>query len=512
MPPHILPKSLFKTALEKVESLVHTASINIEERYGNYDSERTKQAIHYLQKYLLSNIPGIVLDEVCEERKHSVTRHRFKNRDHRISLAVYMHNNMRTFNVFDPRQSLSVDDGFWISRLSQLSNLIVLNLCLVCTDEILEVIGKTCMKLEQINIVSRLAPEQVKINARSESFNALKLRFFISDKGLSYLSNCKQLKKITMNKMLRSNFGGRMMTDAGIRNLVKSLPFIQTITYDDMGVVISEDMDDICSLPLTYLSDHHPASSHIKAASQLCKNLQHLCLHLPNLAYDQGLKASEILDVLTHSEIKVTTLELYQFPCSSELFTLMKAKGFYLTSFLLQTSSPLGSNTVRAIGHSCPNLISLQLKELLANTDPENELCERQNSFDSEQLFCNLKCLFLWGSKWSPDVILPLCLTHAKQIEKLTLLRTNDYRFLDEVIAKILSNNPLTKLKSIHLFTGCLLSLTTIRYFLKHCPNLTKLSFTKHSDIRNVDIKEIQDEIRNNNLDLTVSSMEVGNR
>ncbi|KAK7871332.1 hypothetical protein R5R35_007592 [Gryllus longicercus] len=512
MPPHILPKSLFCITLKTVEGLVNTACINIEERYGNYDSNKCQQAVQCVQQYLLSNIPGLVLDEVCEERNNNVGLHCSRVHDGRISLAVYMHNNMRTFTVGETKHNVCVDDNFWISHLSRLHNLIALDLHLMCTDEILEVVGNTCIKLEDINIVSRLAPEQVKINARCETFNALKLRFFISDKGLSYLSNCKYLKKITMNKMLRSNFGGRMMTDAGIRKLVKSLPNIQAISYDDMGVILSEDMDDVESIPLQYLSDHHPASSHIKAASRLCKNLQHLCLHLPNLAYDQRLKASEILDVLTSSDLNVQTLELYQFPCSPEFFALLKVKGNSLITLILQTNSPICATSVRFIGENCPNLKSLQLKEVVASPQQDYEQCERQYSFNSEPLFCNLRCLYVWGSKWNPDVILPLCLTHAKEMEYLTLLKANDYRFLDEVMAKVLRNNPLTNLKSIQMFTGCLVSLTTLRYFIKYCPDLAELSFTKHSDIKNKDIKEIYDEIRLNNLDLRVCSVEGGDR
>ncbi|XP_067012204.2 uncharacterized protein [Anabrus simplex] len=507
MPQHILPKSLFKLTLRNVEILVKRSCVNIELKYGNYDSEDCRQAIYHLQQYLLSNIPGMVLDEVCEERRYNET-HEFpsKFRDVRILLALYMHNNMRVFNIGDSR--LSVDDQFWMMNISRLHNLVVLDLHLTCTDEILEVVGKTCSKLEQINIVSRLEPERVVL--KGDTFNALKLRFFISDVGLRHLSQCKLLKKVTMNKMLRSQFGGRMMTDDGIRYLIKSLPCIEFVSYDDMGMVIDSGMEDIDFLPLTYLSDHHPNARHIQVASRLCKNLHHLCLHIPNQEGDRFANVPDILNALAESDLRLSDLELLHFPCSKELFNFLRKKGCHLKSLYLQTPDLLCANTLRVIGETCPGLQALKLLDTCYGTVQLSETLERQNSYTTEALFCNLRYCWLADMMCKPDVILPMCLKHAKLLETLTLVVFSDCMCLDDAIAQITSINPLTELKTASFFRGCCLSFGTVQYFLNHCPKLSFLTFPKCPDMTHKDIIKIYGDIKQNNFDLHVEVQEPG--
>ncbi|XP_069701169.1 uncharacterized protein [Periplaneta americana] len=505
MPPHKLPRSLFKIALAHVESLVNLSCCNIEKTYGSYDDTRCQQQVAVLQDYLLSNIPGMVLDEVCEER--TVGRSECEKHDLRISLALYMHSSMRKFNVSSRTADLKLDldNKFWIEQLSRLHNLVVLDLHLICTDEILQVVGTNCLKLEQINIVSKMEPVHI-MNQTHETFNALKLKFFVSDVGLRYLCNCKLLKKVTMNKILRSQYGGRMMTVAGIRTLVKSLPCLQNITYDDMGLVISEEMDDVQQLPLTHLSDYHPRPTHIAAADQLCVNLQHLCLQFPSQT--TVCTAADILESLARSNLRVSVLELVQFPFCIEMSHLLENKGGFLRSLLVHSTDYISSKVVQLIGQACPNLKNLHLKQLLGDDTQSKDLvlC---TLFSTEHMFRNLRCLYLGGRDWNPAEVLPLCLLQAKQLETLTVLQMFHQDSLDETISHIISINPMKDLKAVHMFTGRILSITTIRYFFKHCPKLTELSFLQSANITSEDVKSLHDEVYQNNLDLKIYSMEL---
>ncbi|KDR12450.1 uncharacterized protein LOC110836245 [Zootermopsis nevadensis] len=505
MPPHKLPRSLFKIALGHVEALVNLSCRNIEKTYGNYDKNKCRQEVVLHQEYLLSHIPGMVLDEVFEMR--TAGRLEPSKHDIRITLALYMHNNMRKFSVSNWLADLKydLDSVFWVERLTSMHNLVVLNLHLVCTDEILEVVGTNCLKLEQIDIVSKLEPVHT-INETHKNFNALKLKFFVSDVGLRYLCNCKLLRKVTMNRILRSHLGGCMMTISGIRALVKSLPHLQNITYDDMGLVISEEMEDVKQLPLTHLSDYHPRPTHIAAAAQLCCNLQHLCLWFPNQT--NICSATDVLESLASSALKVPILELIHFPFCIEMAHLLERKGSFLRSLLVENMDYISLRVVHLIGQTCPNLRNLHLKQLMEDSKQSSslELCEL---FHTEHMFRNLRCLYLRGWNWNPAEVLPLCLQQAKQLETLSVVDMFPQKYQDDVMAHIISTNPLQELKAVHILTGRILSVTTIRYFIKHCPKLTELSFVQNANITSTQVKKLCDEVYQKNLDLEIYSMEM---
>lgn len=500
--------NLYQICLKQVEILVNNSCSRIEDIYGNYDNELCKEQVSNLQLYLLLNIPGIVLDEVCDtRRKSSVVR---RNRDPRIVLATYMHQGMRTFFVCEScgERKIGLDDTFWCTKLSSLQNIVILDMQLACTDEILEVVGKTCFKLEQINIISRLEPDQLQIKYTVYNFNALKLKFFISDIGLQHLKNCKMLKQITMNRMIRSQFGGKMMTEDGIRDLVKSLPYIESISYEDMGVVISQGMEDVDFLPLTYVSDYHAQARHMDAIARLCPNVKHLCLCIPS--YNSQI-AADILRTLSSTNLEISTLELGRFPFNSAMVNFFVSKGNFLTNLHLQADDVLIAKNMCIIGQMCPKLKHLHVK----SGDNVLGLEEKLNPFpvSDKAMFRNLESLELQGSYWRAEVILPLLITHSKQLEKLVLCKRREYQNLDSNLLQILNVNPMKHLKYLFLYVGCFISISTIMYLVKHCPNIKELALVKHSNIEGSDIRQLHDDIKRYNLDLKVfitnSQMEI---
>ena len=505
MPPCKLPRSLFKIALAHVEALLTLSCRNIEKTYGNYSEYTCQQQVVVLQDYLLSNIPGMLLDEVFEVQTASMPE--TNKQDLRITLALYMHSNMRKFSIHNwpVGFKFDLDNAFWVERLMKMHNLVVLDLHLICTDEILKVVGTNCHKLEQINIVSKWGRVHT-MNQTHESFNALKLKFFVSDVGLSYLCNCKLLKKVVMNKILRSHLGGCMMTVAGIRALVKSLPHLQNITYDDMGLVISEQMEDVRQLQLKHLSDYHPQPTHIAAAAQLCCNLQHLCLCFPSQT--SVCSATDILESLSKSSLRVPVLELIHFPICIEMAHLLDSKGSFLRSLLIESTDYISLRAIQLIGQACPGLRNLHLKQLLGD-DKQSSSLEICNLINTQLIFHNLRCLYLGGWNWNPAEVLPVCLLHAKQLETLSVVDTFPQKYQDDVMASIITTNPLQELKAVHILTGQILSITTICYFIKHCPKLREMSFVRSANITPTQVKELCEEVYQKNLDLKIYAVEM---
>nr|CAD7587060.1 unnamed protein product [Timema genevievae] len=280
MPPRKEPWSLYKTSIRYVLNMIGEACFTMEKRYGNYDHDKCRERIVIFQEYLAYNLPSTILDELWDMRRF-VTETNLKN-DHRILTAVSMHRNMLKFIVNHESYKFKVcgDNSFWMTQLSRLNNLVVLDLYLACTDEILKVVGKCCPKLEQIDIVSKMEADHTYADGNN-LFNALKIKFFVSDNGLLHLSNCKKLKVIYMNKMIRSQSAGRVVSKSGIRQLIKALPNIEFVSYNDMGLVIAQEMDDVGTLSLRRIIDQHPDISHIFAAARLCPKLDNLSLCFP---------------------------------------------------------------------------------------------------------------------------------------------------------------------------------------------------------------------------------------
>jgi hypothetical protein len=273
-----------------------------------------------------------------------------------------------------------------------------------------------------------------------------------------------------------------------------------------MGLVISEEMEDVQQLSLTHLSDYHPTPTHIAAAAQLCCNLQHLCLWFPNQT--TICSATDVLESLTNSTLKVPILELINFPFCIKMAHLLDRKGSFLRSLLVESVDYISLRVVHLIGQTCPNLRNLHLKQLLGD-DKQSSSLELYELFHTEHMFHSLHCLYLGGWNWNPAEVLPLCLRQAKQLETLSVVDMFPQKYQDDVMAHIISINPLQELKAVHILTGRILSLTTIRYFIKHCPKLTELSFVQSANITSTQVKTLCDEVYQKNLDLEIYSMEM---
>lgn len=502
MAPLLQPKSLYTLTLAHVKKAIQSACGRIHLQYGSYDNPESSAEAATLQNYLLSSLPGMVLDELCEEQRFDDY---YVGVDVRIKLAVYMHPLMKKFLVtqrqWELRQNL---EEFWMQKIPSLTRLVVLSLYHVATDELIEVVSNNCQLLEDINIVSKV--ENVKNNSDGENFNAMKLKFFVSDVGLNHLVKCKRLRVVTTNKNLRSNCGGRMMTHNGFRVLLKGLPCLQTVRYGDLGSVIASGMDDVEELGLTHVSDQHPDASHIEAITRLCPHLEHLTLSLPNQDGIPGPDAmsEDVSRSLGLSTLKPSILELQNFVFTAELQNMLTVKGVHLSTLLLCSINEITSREVLIIGQCCPNLKNVHIKGLGAELSSNGSI---RSQTQSEPIFQNLKCLYVAGKSWDVEYILQLFLGHATGLTALNLWNSNLCSESDKALTKVISHLTFNELKSANFCYGCRLSMDVVRKFMYSCPNLTHLTVFVHEGLTTREIEELQQEATARNLDIELQPL-----
>ena len=504
MAPFVQPKTLYALALAHIGSAVEKACDRIQACYDTYDHPKSLEEVSQIQNYLLSSLPGMVIDELCEERRFGLY---WVAVDVRIKLAVYMHPLMKKFSVAQQTGEHKRDlDDFWIQKIPTLTRLVVLSLYHVATDEIIEVVSNNCPLLEDINIVSKVEDAR---NAENENFNAMKLKFFVSDVGLNHLVKCKRLRIITTNKNIRSNCGGRMMTHEGFRALLKGLPNLEMIRYGDLGSVLATGMDNVGELALTYVSDNHPDANHINVTSRLCPHLKHLSLSLPHQERFSGPDAmsEDVARSLAHSDIKPSILELQHFTFNTEVANLFAVKGIYLSSLFLCSMNTITSKEVIIIGQHCPNVKNVHIKGLGAEVPCSN----LARSFSQPApMFQNLKCLYVSGKSWDICYILNLFLRHAAELSGLNVWNASTSLESDKALTKVISSLSFNELKSANFCYGCRLSIETVRKFIYRCPKLTHLTVFEHDALQPSEIEILQKEASARNLDIELQSLQIG--
>ncbi|XP_034255528.1 uncharacterized protein LOC117653759 [Thrips palmi] len=500
MAPHIQPKSLYALSLAHIRNAIGNACEKIHLQYGNYDHPQSSEEVLYLQNYLLSSLPGMVIDELCEETRFSNI---YNNTDVRIKLGVYMHPLMKKFSVLQRSWEFRQLDEFWLQKIPSLTRLVVLNLYHVATDEIIEEVSNNCPLLEDINVVSKV--ENVG-NSANQNFNAMKLKFFVSDVGLNHLVKCKRLKIIVTNKTIRSNCGGRMMTHDGFRALLKGLPHLEMVRYGDLGSVIATGMDNVGELSLTYVSDNHPDASHIEAASRLCPHLKHLSLSLPHQDRQSGADTAseDIARSLAQSGLTPSVLELQHFSFNVEIENMFAIKGIHLSSLFLCSMNIITSREVIIIGQNCPNVKNVHIKGL--GTEMSSSSFSRSFS-QPGPMYRNLKCLYVSGKAWDVEYILQLFLAYATELTGLNIWNETPSPESDKALSKVISQLTFNELKTANFCYGCRLSVETVRKLIYRCPKLTHITVWEHEALQQAEIENIQKEASSRNFDVDLQPL-----
>ena len=176
---------------------------------------------------------------------------------------------------------------------------------------------------------------------------------------------------------------------------------------------------------------------------------------------------------------------------------------------------PVDSQHLTFIGETCPRLQKLHIKdlgpELGGQDDPSAEGSPVFHGSNHRQLFSDLVSLHLHGRFWNPQVILPLVLTSATKITKLSLLNITFKASMDKSFVKVLKSNKLSNIVSINLDSGCFLSIELLRRLIFGCEKLTSFSFGQSETLDINDVERLTLEVANKNLDIKLCCLEMFN-
>lgn len=558
MAPQLQPWPLYRLCLSSASLIVDQGCTNIFLEHGSYGNQDCLDAINDLQNYLISMLPLTVFEHLAEDRNSRTRNHNplfLWSKDPRIKLGLFLHPNIRKFNVDGKGNELmlmqqhddfgnsnsgvnggGLDDFFWCAHIRRLVNLIDLNLNLITTDEILLLIGNYCRKLEVVNIVSRIKQDYIQQEVPSDPavaaqagqpqqppsiFPGITLKFCVSDLGLEALLKCQLLRKITMNKITNHTAmpTNRGITLEGVRRLVKGLPNLEIISFGSMGKIMSSGFDQVTRpLKLIHFNELDPGYVQVESLARLCPHIAHLNLSVPitinssgNIDANVGPCVS-ILEALAKSDLPLRIIEFQHFPYCDAFEKLLKAKGHRLQELLFRAINSLSSKHLMFIGEHCRGLQKLHIKELGPEDQDEGPAATNFTSAASiakRKLFAQLQSVHISGRGWNSRIVLPIVLMSATKIAKLSLMNMSSRMSMDPAWTRILSMNHLEHLTSISLYSGCYVSISLVRKLTLECPKLTFFSFIQSESIELAEVERLRLEVARKNLNIKLCCLEM---
>jgi hypothetical protein len=503
MPAHKLPLKLYDLVCARVADLIDIACNNICHAFGPVIEIETLQAISHLQNFLTTYIPVSVLDDLFNRKKSGIFLNAccISHGDIRILLALIMYEQMRVFKIsnLDIPYILTskIEESFWIGCLNRMTNLVLLDLSLVCTDEILKVVGNCCPLLEQVNVTSKMSR-----TSQGGNFNALRKVYHVSDQGLSYLTKCQNLKHVTLNASNRSGLGN--ITEKGISILISSLPQLKSINYEYMGSVLQHIPSTNPPLCLQQLKDLRTNPASIQMYNKLCPSLLLLHIALPtNLcSRERGIQSEALEENLAISTLKLKILHQSFIWLTNNLFEkLLALKGENLICIVFGLGcNNFDLNSLILIGQYCPNLVEMAINSMGPNDTVISTFPKNKSAYK------RLKNLHLSGiSRWDINQALTLCLQGSQVVD---LYVCGAHTHLDDVFTKLLLLNYFIELKHMFLHHHCYISKDTLWQILKGCPQISRIFCLFQHSFTPDDIASFQIYIHKNNydVDLKISS------
>lgn len=381
----------------------------------------------------------------------------------------------------------SIPQRFWIGTLSTFSRLVVLDLKFICTDEILEVIGDSCPLLEEINIVSR-------VDICKSLFNASVLIRNVSDAGLCFITNLKQLRILAMDppRNERANRIGRCVSQAGIIMLISELPYLEELRIEscDIGSTLIGSSMEIGPLSLRKINCHFASADGIRKLIKICPFLRELSVtHLSEHNKDA------ILEQISMSELRLNRLDLSFFSYTDSMQQLLTVKGNYLTHFSLwEIDHSMTLDAVLSLGKCCPNLNTLcimtQSKCLVIP-----RYFRRPN-----KIFSELRNLTIGNENFCIDHMLTFFVECTDNLQKLVLkyqTKTN----IDETFLHLLEKGHLKNINYLWLDCTLEVSKNVVKKIIQMCERLQMFTVDFSEEMT-----DVHKYINENNLDLKLGS------
>ncbi|XP_045518292.1 uncharacterized protein LOC123710454 isoform X1 [Pieris brassicae] len=476
MSPRKQPSSLFKLCVRTSLNLINECCFIIEKNYADIECKESEKQIILLKGYLVSLLPTRLFDVLCLERGC----YRYRG-DPRIQLNVLIHPSMSIFRKSD------LDNGipqtFWVHVMPRFTHLVVLDLKFICTDEILELIGSKCLLLEELNIVSR-------VDICKSLINASVLIRNVSDSGLSYISNLKNLRILAMDppRNERASRVGRCVSQAGIIMLISELPYLEELRIEscDIGSTLINTDVSIGPLSLRKINCHFASAEGMRKLVKICPHLKEL-----SITHLSANNKDAILEEIALSDLRLSKLDMSFFSHSDSLHHLLEVKGSYLTHFSLwEIDHSLSLDEVINLGTSCPNLTSLCL------ITQSNYLSIPRFFRQPKNIFRQLEVLTLGNERFSIEDILVFFLECTLCLRKLTL-KFQTKLSIDNTLIYILQKGYFKNVRSLWLDCTLEVSKDVVKQVIQGCEmlQLFTVDFTE-------DMSDVHKYIADNNLDL----------
>lgn len=382
----------------------------------------------------------------------------------------------------------SIPHYFWIDHLPNLTRLRVLDLKLICTDEILETIGQNCLNLEEINAVSR-------VDLRKSPFNASVLIRNVSDAGLNHLLNLKHLRILAIDPPRNERLSvrvGRCISQAGIRRIVSQLPALEELRVEscDIGSTLVAGDHEYGPLTLKKINCHFVYLDSVQKLLTLCP-----CLRDLSLTHLSGINNEEILQQVAQSDVRLYRLDLSFFGFSDNMQELLKIKGSHITNFsLLETDTSLSFESILTVGKYCPNIVKFRLI-----TQSKRLIVPANFKSKSGPIFSELKSLTLGCDNFVIENILVFFLTHAQCLSRLSVKYQTKIS-VNDTLMRLLSRGLLKHLVFLWLDCTLIVSNDVIKNIIDHCNLLNNFVVSYDCD------GTLQSYIKQNNFDLKLDS------
>jgi len=402
---------------------------------------------------------------------------------HSLLLTLDQGHNLTGLNVlylfFDMKRQSGIEGQLlnFVGSLRQLTHLKISN---CCTDQLLAVLATSCPQLKVFD-----AEEDSEMS--------------ITDHGLAFLSNCRQLNSVVLNDDgdeydYEDRYFG--VSGKGIAHLIITLPKLTLLVCEPYlmreAIKFLYPINVNCvTYSLVYLHARFPSRDFLLTAAAMSPKISELRMEDPNKDVAQALEKMSNLQKLVMTNYSwIAQDEIFYKPAFERLRTLV-----------LRNPKISGVNIdfLKKIGSWCKNLttfsLTLYYRDLLTST---------VRMRDRSEFFPNLKNLTIEG-----DASLCLMETMISSITNLESLSIFVHSFsvpsgqFDAMILNMVKAGNLAQLKTLQCFQWEV-SLDTMLYLIDQTIGLKTIWGLDLLMMSPTGVKTIQDHIRKNNLNIDV--------
>lgn len=377
---------------------------------------------------------------------------------------LYQMVGLETLNLgcWFPRLSSFHDTPKVLTALKTLTNLRSVCVHFHCTDDMIQVISKSCRHIKSIDVY---------------------LSQSVTDRSVRYFLKCRELRKLQLI--------GTSISERGHACLISYLRNLENIGMCDSLKLIRKYLN----------SGPYDNIKRLSTRDVTNKTLGFVAQYFPKL---EGL--SLIFNVQTPDLTELDQLKYLKelligwVPRNLKSFNpVLKIIGHKLTHLHLDNFEAIPSNTLTVIGNSCPNLTSLVIYKsdfLDDRFSVEPAIQLRPHSFNM------LESLF-WVVENSTN-LLEVILSNAGKIKYIHVGHLSGIEHSN--LVNILRVNQMKLLKDLRVWYSKDMSMKTVELLLGSCPNLKVLSdLESWKGISNEELVAFKDLIREKNFDLNIS-------